>query len=215
MDRSLRSGAGALPAALATLILTMAVGCADAPEDVATEARQSIERAKAAEADIYAPQLYRSAVDTLGMADAERQTQDGKFAIARRYGRAKDLYQSAARTGERAQEEAKAARAAAAAEAQRLLERTRNTIAETEALLESEEGRRALRSQATGGGIQMLREETEGLTRSLENIEEALQREQNQEALQMARTAADHADAVAAQIGEAVRTGKMPAFGDK
>lgn len=210
--RSALFGLGLFVAATGLLVV---MGCAKPPEDAATRARAAIETAKAAEADVYAPEIYRAALDTLGMAEAEERTQLSKFAIGRRFGHAQELYEAAAGAAERAGAAAQAGRAEAAAEVQRLLVQVRQTDADLQALLGSDSGRQALRAPRTAQGLEVLSGERAQVARSLENIEEALARGQQSQALQMARVARDQMESIQGSITEAVTTGRMPSLGDK
>ena len=197
------------------VLVSLALGCAGAPEDAASEARAALEAAKSAEADVYAPEIYRSAQDTLGMAEAEMSAQLSKFAIGRRFGHAEELFQAAKRGADRAAARAGEAREEAAAEAQRLLVQVRQTGESIDALLESDSGRRALRAPTTARGLELLSEEQEQVVSSLENIDEALRRGQESQAVQMARLARDQIESIETSIAEAVKSGRMPSLGDK
>lgn len=76
----------------AIALLAMFVGCAKAPEAEIAKANQSVEAARAAEAETYVPDSYRAAMDTLNAANAAKTEADGKFALFRSYGKAKNLY---------------------------------------------------------------------------------------------------------------------------
>ncbi len=79
--------------ALAALILLAFIaGCSKAPEAEMQAANQAIDACKTAEAEAYAPAAYRTAMDTLNAANAEKTTQDGKFALFRSYGKSKDMF---------------------------------------------------------------------------------------------------------------------------
>lgn len=77
---------------LSAFVLLALSGCGKAPEEEIQKANVAFDAAKAAEAEQYAPQSYRAALDTLNAAMAAKQEQDSKFALFRGYGKAKALY---------------------------------------------------------------------------------------------------------------------------
>jgi hypothetical protein len=79
--------------ALAALfLLALVAGCSKAPEAEMQAANQSMDAARTAEAEAYAPAAYRLAMDTLNAANAAKVEQDGKFALFRSYGKSKDMF---------------------------------------------------------------------------------------------------------------------------
>ena len=78
-----------ISAILALLILS---GCGKAPEQEMQIASTAIQAAQGAEAEEYAPDALQMALDTLRAAEAAKTEADGKFALFRSYGKAKELY---------------------------------------------------------------------------------------------------------------------------
>jgi hypothetical protein len=74
----------------ALTLLAIMVGCSKAPEAEMQNANSAMEAARLAEAETYAPDLFRAAQDTLNNAMAVKQEQDSKFALFRSYGKAKE-----------------------------------------------------------------------------------------------------------------------------
>ena len=68
------------------------VSCAKAPEQEIQKANSSMEAARTAEAEEYAPDAFQVAMDTLSAANAAKTEADGKFALFRSYGKAKELF---------------------------------------------------------------------------------------------------------------------------
>jgi ElaB/YqjD/DUF883 family membrane-anchored ribosome-binding protein len=68
------------------------VSCAKAPEQEIQKANSSMEAARTAEAEEYAPDAFQVAMDTLNAANAAKTEADGKFALFRSYGKAKELF---------------------------------------------------------------------------------------------------------------------------
>jgi hypothetical protein len=75
---------------LAALSLLAVIGCSKAPEAEMQRANSAQEAARMAEAEVYVPDLYRAAMDTLNSALALKQEQDSKFALFRSYGKSKE-----------------------------------------------------------------------------------------------------------------------------
>ncbi len=68
------------------------VSCAKPPEQEIQKANSSMEAARTAEAEEYAPDAFQVAMDTLNAANAAKTEADGKFALFRSYGKAKELF---------------------------------------------------------------------------------------------------------------------------
>jgi hypothetical protein len=68
------------------------VSCAKAPEQEIQKANSAIEAARTTEAEEYAPDAFQVAMDTLNAANAAKTEADGKFALFRSYGKAKELF---------------------------------------------------------------------------------------------------------------------------
>jgi hypothetical protein len=74
------------------MLLALVAGCSKPPEAEMAAATQGLDAARAAESEQYAPASYRTAMDSLNAAAAEKTTQDGKFALFRSYGKSKEMY---------------------------------------------------------------------------------------------------------------------------
>jgi hypothetical protein len=73
-------------------LLVVIAGCSKPPEAEINAANAAIEVARTAEAELYAPDALRKATDSLNAANAEKTTQDGKFALFRSYGKSKEMF---------------------------------------------------------------------------------------------------------------------------
>ncbi|MCJ7576844.1 MAG: DUF4398 domain-containing protein [candidate division Zixibacteria bacterium] len=73
-------------------VLLAFVSCAKAPEQEIQNANSAIEAARTAESEEYAPDAFQVAMDTLNAANAAKTEADGKFALLRSYGKAKELF---------------------------------------------------------------------------------------------------------------------------
>lgn len=125
------------------LALLVFVSCAKAPEQEMQSANQSIEAARTAEAEDYAPDAFQVAMDTLNAASAAKTEADGKFALFRSYSKAKELFVHA---------EALANEAAtqAAAEKERVKAEVTNLITQAQMALDSADA--ALKKAPKGKG---------------------------------------------------------------
>jgi len=119
---------------LGLIAIISLVGCVKAPEEAIQKATAAFEAAKTAEADIYAPDLFKMASDTLAAANAAKLEADGKFALTRSYAQATSLYASAVLLANNAVEEAAAKKGQARNDATQLMNQVKaaldSTIAE-------------------------------------------------------------------------------------
>jgi len=76
----------------ALTLLALMIGCSKAPEAEMQSAEAALEAAGVAEAEVYVPDSYRAAMDTLNAARAGKQEQDSKFALFRSYGKSKEMF---------------------------------------------------------------------------------------------------------------------------
>ena len=120
---------------LCALTLSVIYGCSKPPEVEMQTANSAIEGAKAAEAELYAPNSFAMARDTLSAAMAAKTEQDAKFALFRSYTKSKNLYVSAKAMADKAvadataeKERVKAAVTQKLAQAQELLTVTEEAL---------------------------------------------------------------------------------------
>jgi peptidylprolyl isomerase len=113
---------------LIALALLVFIGCAKAPEIETQKANSAMEAAKTAEADIYAPESFRLASDTLGVAATAKQEADGKFALTRNYSKAAALYANAELLANKAVQDATAKKAEAQNNANLLMPQVKELI---------------------------------------------------------------------------------------
>ena len=204
-----------LRAQLLALSLLVLVGCGKGPEAERESARAALESARQAEAEIYAPGPYRAAVDTLASADRELAAQQKRFAMTRKFDRAKDLYVEAERLARRAEEAAAEGKESARTEAESLRADLQAKTARMRELFESERGQSMLRSSRTGTAMENLRAESEEVEAALSELELSLQREAYRDALRVARSAHDQAESILADLEQAIQTGVVPVRGAK
>jgi hypothetical protein len=114
----------------AIFALMVFIGCAKAPEQEMQNANTAIEAARTAEAEDYAPDAFQVAMDTLNAANAAKTEADGKFALFRSYGKAKELFV-------RAEALANEAATQAEAEKERVKEEVTGSLIQAKAVLDS------------------------------------------------------------------------------
>jgi hypothetical protein len=139
-------------AILAALTLVMLVGCSKPPEQEMTSATQAIDSAKMAEAQDYAPDAYRVAMDTLNTAMAMKKEADAKFALFRNYGKSKAMFV-------RAQALANDASTKAQAEKERVKLEVTDMMTQAKALLDSTNAalKKAPRGKGSKADIELIK----------------------------------------------------------
>ncbi|MEZ4655741.1 MAG: hypothetical protein R3E12_19690 [Candidatus Eisenbacteria bacterium] len=195
---------------LLSLVLLILIGCAKAPQAEKESATQALEAARKAEAEIYAPAAWRAAVDTVASADRELSAQQKKFALARKFDRAKTLYVEGERLAHRAEQSAGEGKEAARTEAVSLLEDLEAMTARMHELFDSDRGRSMLSSSRTRSGMEGLQTELGQIETGMAALRSALEKEAYQDALLVGRPAHDQAESVLADLEEAIETGVVP-----
>jgi len=102
-------------------LLIVLAGCSKPPEMEMKAAQDAIKAANAAEAEMYVPESFRQAMDSLSAAEKSKKEQDGKSALSRNYAKSKDLYVAAARLAKKAAADAAGAKQAVQAEVGKML----------------------------------------------------------------------------------------------
>ncbi len=95
-------------ALVALALLGFAAGCSESPVKETENSNAALESARLAEADLYAPDLYKEAMDSLNAAKVEVQNQDSKFSLFRSYDRSKEMLAAAEKLSLQAQAESEA-----------------------------------------------------------------------------------------------------------
>lgn len=128
---------------VALALVGLAAGCSESPTAQFESGKTTIENARLAEAEQYAPELFKQATDSLNAASVEMQKQDGKFSVLRDYDQAKATIVAAQQLAEKAQIEA-------AAEKERVRLADSSLIVEIESLIA--ETRQAITKAPAGKG---------------------------------------------------------------
>lgn len=87
-------------------VLVLLAGCSEAPVTEFDAGKKALEVAQQAEAELYAPAIYKEAMDSLNAASVEMQKQDGRFSLLRDYDQAKATIAAAQQLAARASSEA-------------------------------------------------------------------------------------------------------------
>jgi len=101
---------------LATALIAttlMVTACAKVPQEQLTAAQTALDAARTAEAEKYAPEVWRAASDSLAAANAEIQAQASKFVLFRKYDRTNALIAASSTAAAKAAQDAVVNKAAA------------------------------------------------------------------------------------------------------
>jgi hypothetical protein len=113
---------------LVALVLATAASCSREPVEQVSKADEALTRAKSAEAEQYAPEVYRMAADTLKAAMAEKAGVDAKFKLLRNYSDTERMLARAEQLADRASKEAATEKDRMRVEAAQLIEQTRAVV---------------------------------------------------------------------------------------
>ncbi|MGD9547905.1 MAG: hypothetical protein AB7V45_10215 [Candidatus Krumholzibacteriia bacterium] len=163
--------------ALLVLALMTAGGCSKAPIEQQNTASAALEGAKQANAELYAPQSWLEAQEAMKQAQAELETQNGKFSLLRSYGTADELLVQAQQLADKAKVDAEAAKEMMRQETQAAFEAVRTQLMSTQELLAT-----APRGKDTKAEIESMQQELAGLTTTLETAAELVRGEHFQRA---------------------------------
>jgi uncharacterized protein YpuA (DUF1002 family) len=137
-----------IPAIGLVLLLSLISGCAKAPQQTVDAANAAMEAAKKAEADVYLPDQFKAAQDSLNAAMAEIEAQNSKFALTRNYGKATKLLEAATNAFNLAASEVEAKKEQVRTESQQLFTDLQNDLKQAKDLLKKapkgKEGREVL-----------------------------------------------------------------------
>lgn len=176
------------------------VGCGGPPEEEIQAAEAALSGAKEAGADRYAPEAYGKAEESLAQANAEVEAQQGRFVLMRSYGRAKQLLRQAEADAGTAKSEAAAGRMQVRGEAEATIASARTALDAAVAALAS-----APAGKDSRGDLQIMRGDLEALKGVLSEAEAAQGSEDYATALERARKVRQEAEAISADIANALR----------
>ncbi|MFZ5981596.1 MAG: hypothetical protein ACOYVF_13290 [Candidatus Zixiibacteriota bacterium] len=89
-------------ALVALALIGFVAGCSESPTAKYETGKTAIENARLAEAELYAPDLFKEATDSLNAASVEMQKQDSRFSVFRKYGKSEEMIQAAQNLAEQA-----------------------------------------------------------------------------------------------------------------
>jgi hypothetical protein len=150
----------------ALMLLALIAGCSKPPDVEIQAASAAIDQARTAEAEAYAPASFRTATDSLNAANAEKTTQDGKFALFRSYSKAKDMFVRVAALAGKAQQDAAAEKERVKAEVTGLMTSAKEAIdAATQALEKAPKGK------DTKAELELIKNDLAALTPAYADVE--------------------------------------------
>jgi hypothetical protein len=146
--------------------------CAKAPQEEMTSAQAAIDQARTAEAEKYAAEGYRAASDSLSAAQAEIQAQNAKFALFRKYDRAKALIAASQSAAAKAQSDAAVNKTAAKTAADEALAAATSAVDSAKVMLD-----RAPVGKDNRADVEMMKTDLAGAETNLEQVRQAIAQE--------------------------------------
>jgi hypothetical protein len=193
----------------AVMVLALGVSsCAKPPQTEMDAASAAIDKAKQMEASEYAPNDLRAAQDSLAAAQAEVNTQQGKFALFRSYKKAKALAMSAQQLGETAEQNAVKNKEQARKDAEAMLAQARQTIDQAKQLLASKDVQALKRGKETREALKQIESDLSATDSSLTAVTAAQQQEKYKQALSLAKAANDKAQGLIQEVQQAIENRK-------
>jgi hypothetical protein len=174
--------------------------CGGPPQKEIDAAKAALSEAEAAGADSYAPEAYDKAEATLAQANAEVEAQKGKFVLMRSYGRSKQLLRQVAADAGTAKTEAAAGRIQARSDAEAAIASARTALDAAITAVAS-----APAGKDSRGDLQILKGDLEALKGTLSEAEAAQGSDDHAAALERAGKVRQEAEAIAADVANAVR----------
>jgi len=132
------------------VLMLFVFGCAKAPQQDVDAANVAVQAAKDAEADRYLPDEFKAAQDSLNAAITEIETQNSKFALTRKYDKAKKSLAAATAMANDLNAKIAARKEEVKAEAQQLMVDLQTALTDAKKLMKKapkgKEGREALQA---------------------------------------------------------------------
>jgi hypothetical protein len=184
---------------LVVLALVALVGCAKPPQELVNSVQAAIDGVKQAGAEMYAPDALAKVTDLFSQAQAEIETQNGKFALFRSYKKAEEILKQAQAAAETAKQEAIAAKEKAKQEATAMIESAKTKWqAATDALAAAPVGK------DTKAEIEAMKSELTALEGAVKEAENAMGTEDYLNAKAKAESVAMKADQISSDIAQAM-----------
>jgi hypothetical protein len=193
----------------AVMVLALGVSsCAKPPQAEMDAANAAIEKAKQMEAAEYAPNDLRAAQDSLAAAQAEVNTQNGKFALFRSYKKAKALALTAQQAGQTAEQNAVKNKEQARKDAEAALAQARQTIDSARQLLAGKDAQALKRGKETREALKQIEGDLNATDSSLAAVTAAQQQEKFKQALNLANAANQKAQGLMQELNQAIENRK-------
>ena len=190
--------------AVLIFMLLVLASCAKPPETEIAAAETELNRAKDAEALVYAAAEYRAAKDSLDAARNEVDRQNAKFALFRNYGGAKEKVAAAVAAAKRAAEAAVSNKEGKREEAERNLAEAQQAIADVREKLDSSLGKRLARAKGQRQAITQIRSELDAREAVLEEVRQAQVEERFADAARMATGALEDVRKLDEEVSRAI-----------
>jgi hypothetical protein len=203
-DKRSRKVVLAVWSAVLVLMLLLLASCAKPPEAEMAAADVELDRAKDAEAPVYAAADYRAAEDSLAAARNEVDRQSAKFALFRNYGAAKEKAVAASDAARRSAEAAVANKEGMREEAERTLAEVQQSIADVREKLDSRLGKRLARAKGQRQAITQIRAELDAREAVLEDVRQAQLEDRFADAARIAKGALDDVKSLDGEVSRAI-----------
>ena len=196
--------------ALALVALPLLWGCSKPPEADMQKATASMQAARAAEAEQYAPQALTTAQDTLNAAMSLKQEQDSKFALFRSYGKAKAMYLRADVLAQKAATDAAAEKEKVKQQVTEMLAKARTDIDNAKAQVDKAPKGKGAEDKAA---IEMMKNEVTAINAAYDEAKADFDNGKYLTAKTKLEQVETRTQAVVAKVDEAIakKTGKAPA----
>ena len=192
------------------LVMFILAGCAKQPTEDINAAQKAVEDAKAAGSAKYTPEDAKKVDDSLTAALNEVKAEDGKFALTRNYGKAKQMLAQAKTDAEKVKTDIPSKKEEAKKNALAGQEAVRASVKEAKALLA-----KAPMGKGARADIEALKGDLKGLEDSVPELQQLIDKEDYVVATDKAKAIKEKADGVSNQIKEAMQKVKGKKGGGK
>jgi len=192
------------------LVMFILAGCAKQPTEDINAAQKAVEDLKATGAEKYIPEDTKKVDDSLAAALNEIKAQDGKFALSRKYDKAKQMLAQVKADAEKVKVDIAAKKEEAKKNALAGQEAARASVKEAKTLLA-----KAPMGKGARADIEALKGDIKGLEDSVPELQQLIDKEDYAVATDKAKAIKEKADGVSNQIKEAVQKVKGKKGGGK
>ncbi len=181
---------------IVALLALAAVACAKAPDDDINAAKAEMDRAKASQADTWAPTEYKAAEEAMNAAQAEIAAQNDKW--VKNYDKAKELLAKAKEEAGKASEAAVASKEQAKKDADAAISAADTALKTADAALKV-----APQTKDSKADLALFKGDLANLSTTLDGARQAFGSGDYKKALESATTVKDKATSIADQLEEA------------